>query len=155
MGTPSSLTLTNATGLPISGISATGTPSVSTYLRGDSTWAAAPASSLGITSFQNINTSQTMTTNSGYNNTGGATVALQLPTTSAVGDMLLVMSNTLFPFTVTQAAGQSIRIGANATTTGASGFLGVNDANVALWLVCVVANTAWVATSVSGNWTTN
>ena len=40
LGTPSALTLTNATGLPIAGISATGTPSASTYLRGDGTWAA-------------------------------------------------------------------------------------------------------------------
>lgn len=38
-GTPSSLTLTNATGLPVGGISATGTPSGTTYLRGDGSWA--------------------------------------------------------------------------------------------------------------------
>ena len=48
LGTPSSGTLTNCTGLPIGGISATGTPSSSTYLRGDGTWStvsAAPAGS--------------------------------------------------------------------------------------------------------------
>lgn len=39
LGTPTALTLTNATGLPVGGISATGTPSGSTYLRGDGTWA--------------------------------------------------------------------------------------------------------------------
>jgi hypothetical protein len=39
LGTPSSATLTNATGLPIGGISATGTPSILTFLRGDGTWA--------------------------------------------------------------------------------------------------------------------
>jgi len=38
LGTPSSGTLTNATGLPVGGISATGTPSSTTYLRGDGTW---------------------------------------------------------------------------------------------------------------------
>ena len=38
LGTPSAAVLTNATGLPIGGISATGTPSSTTYLRGDSTW---------------------------------------------------------------------------------------------------------------------
>ena len=37
-GTPASLTLTNATGLPVGGVSATGTPSSTTYLRGDGTW---------------------------------------------------------------------------------------------------------------------
>ena len=39
LGTPSALVLTNATGLPIGGLSATGTPSSSTFLRGDNTWA--------------------------------------------------------------------------------------------------------------------
>lgn len=39
LGTPSALILTNATGLPIGGLSATGTPSSSTFLRGDNTWA--------------------------------------------------------------------------------------------------------------------
>jgi hypothetical protein len=38
-GTPTSLTLTSATALPITGITATGTPSGTTYLRGDGTWA--------------------------------------------------------------------------------------------------------------------
>jgi hypothetical protein len=43
LGTPSSGTLTNATGLPVGGISATGTPSASNYLRGDGTWSAVTA----------------------------------------------------------------------------------------------------------------
>ena len=38
LGTPSAATLTNATGLPVGGISATGTPSAATYLRGDGSW---------------------------------------------------------------------------------------------------------------------
>ena len=38
LGTPSSGTLTNATGLPVAGISATGTASSASYLRGDGTW---------------------------------------------------------------------------------------------------------------------
>lgn len=38
LGTPSALVLTNATALPVGGINATGTPSGTTYLRGDGTW---------------------------------------------------------------------------------------------------------------------
>jgi hypothetical protein len=38
LGTPTSAVLTNATGLPVGGISATGTPSITTYLRGDGSW---------------------------------------------------------------------------------------------------------------------
>lgn len=50
LGTPASGTLTNATGLvPSSGIAATGTPSASTYLRGDNTWSS-PAGAGTVTS---------------------------------------------------------------------------------------------------------
>ena len=38
LGTPSSGTLTNCTSLPVGGITATGTPSASNYLRGDGSW---------------------------------------------------------------------------------------------------------------------
>ena len=37
------ITLANGTGLPVGGITATGTPSSTTYLRGDSTWSTIPA----------------------------------------------------------------------------------------------------------------
>lgn len=39
LGTPSTGTLTGCTGLPVGGISATGTPGSTTYLRGDGSWA--------------------------------------------------------------------------------------------------------------------
>jgi hypothetical protein len=39
LGTPASGTLTNCTSLPVGGITATGTPSSTTFLRGDSSWA--------------------------------------------------------------------------------------------------------------------
>lgn len=47
LGTPSSGTLTNCTSLPVGGITATGTPSSTTYLRGDSTWATITATTPG------------------------------------------------------------------------------------------------------------
>lgn len=50
LGTPSSGTLTYATGLPVGGISATGTPSSTTYLRGDGTWSTVSSSSGTVTS---------------------------------------------------------------------------------------------------------
>lgn len=47
LGTPSTLVLTNATGLtPSSGLSASGTPSSSTYLRGDNSWSSVAASGI-------------------------------------------------------------------------------------------------------------
>lgn len=47
LGTPSSGTLTNCTGLPVGGISATGTPGATTYLRGDGSWQTVSASGSG------------------------------------------------------------------------------------------------------------
>lgn len=50
LGTPSSGTLSGCSGLPISGISATGTPGAGNFLRGDGTWSAASsATSIAIT----------------------------------------------------------------------------------------------------------
>jgi len=47
LGTPASGTLTNCTSLPVGGITATGTPSSTTFLRGDSTWATITATTPG------------------------------------------------------------------------------------------------------------
>jgi len=47
-GTAPTITLPNATGLPVTGLDATGTPGATTYLRGDGTWAT-PAGSGDVT----------------------------------------------------------------------------------------------------------
>ena len=48
LGTPTSGTLTNCTGLPVAGIStSSGSPGSTTYLRGDGTWATPPTFSTG------------------------------------------------------------------------------------------------------------
>lgn len=41
LGTPSSVVLSNGSGLPVSGVAASGVPSAGTFLRGDGSWAAA------------------------------------------------------------------------------------------------------------------
>ena len=94
LGTPTSVTLTNATGLPVGGISATGTPSVTTFLRGDGSWSA-PAASGGLT----IGTSTITGGTTGrilYDNSGVLGELSAIPTTSggtnitsyATGDIL-------------------------------------------------------------------
>jgi len=76
LGTPTSVTLTNGTGLPVGGISATGTPSSTTYLRGDGSWAAVSA---GVT----INTTAITGGTSGrilYDNAGTVGELATIPT---------------------------------------------------------------------------
>lgn len=62
LGTPSALVLTNATGLVAStGTTATGTPSSTTFLRGDNTWAT-PAGSGTVTSVTSADANATVAT---------------------------------------------------------------------------------------------
>jgi len=64
LGTPSSLALTNATGLvATTGLTATGTKDSTTYLRGDNTWAALAGGGTGtVTNVSSLNTDLTVAT---------------------------------------------------------------------------------------------
>jgi hypothetical protein len=135
IGTPSAGTLTNVTGLPIGGIVATGTPSATTYLRGDGTWAAATGSNglstmtpggIPVAATSNTITSTIPKAGSGAGITTG-------PTTSTTGDVAsftgtggqLADSAVLAANLVTAASnytsGQFIKAaGANKTTSSAA-----------------------------------
>jgi hypothetical protein len=82
LGTPSALVLTNATGLPIGGISATGTPSSATYLRGDGSWNTPSGGTSGIPFGPGAGSVNVMTVTS---STGGVT--------NATGQMVNVLTN--------------------------------------------------------------
>jgi hypothetical protein len=77
LGTPASGTLTNCTSLPVGGITATGTPSSTTYLRGDSTWATISATTNAITNG---------TSNVTVNSSGGTITAATAGTTAVTID---------------------------------------------------------------------
>jgi hypothetical protein len=117
LGTPSSGTLTNATGLPVGGISATGTPSASNYLRGDGTWSTVTASSatnlaggaLGSIPYQLLSGStvflsgNTTTTPQFLTSTGVLGVATAPAYTSSTGSGNVVLATS--PTLVTPALG--------------------------------------------------
>ena len=101
-----------------------------------------------------ITANQTAAVENGYFCNKAGTLALALPATSAVGDVIEVTNeNTALGVQFTQAAGQQILIGNTNTTLGATGTLTSSAVGDTLKIVCKVANTIWRVTSIVGNWT--
>lgn len=81
LGTPISANLLNATGLPVGGISATGSPSSATYLRGDGSWntPSGGGSPGGTTSQVQYNASGSFAGLSTIGAIGGSAVPVRVP----------------------------------------------------------------------------
>ena len=161
LGTPSSGTLTNATGLPVGGISATGTPDGTTFLRGDGTWnaasggatldgiTAATADEAGIASGDfNIVWNWQKTTNSETAFTFGETAAATNGTsTSGVPNQVLLKlttlaASTMSPFSVYSRAAHvfsvspsTAQILAAAGTSTAPTYSFAGDASTGMYYV--------------------
>lgn len=100
-----------------------------------------------------ISAGQTLAINNGYICIGGATLSLALPAVSSIGDVIEVTVDGSTGFTITQGAGQQIRIGNTATTSGATGTLSSTQQGDSLKIVCSVANLKWNVLSEMGNLT--
>jgi hypothetical protein len=102
-------------------------------------------------SWNNISASQTMSVNNGYFCTGGGTLALALPAISAVGDTIEIYLDGSTGFTITQAAGQDIKFGAQVSTAGAGGSISSTGQGDGITMVCRTANLRWLITASMGN----
>ena len=111
-------------------------------------------SGVGFTWVDQTSGSVTMAVNSGYATVNGASlVTYSLPSTAALGSVFAVVGFSSGGWTIAQQASQLIHIGNHVTTTGAGGSLASSNTFDVVYLVCVVANTTFVTTSVVGNLT--
>jgi hypothetical protein len=114
LGTPASGTLTNCTSLPVGGITATGTPSSTTFLRGDSTWATITATTPGGS-----------TTQVQYNSSGSFAGSANMTFSGTA--LTLANDASISGLTVGKGANdaQSTAVGNSVLSSNASGFQNV------------------------------
>lgn len=94
-------------------------------------------------------------TQKGYFTNGVGRVDVTLPNTSSIGDIFTVIDYGGEGFRIAQDTGQQILYGIDATTLGASGYLQSTFPRDGVTLICVVANTIWIAYPTQGNLTVN
>lgn len=88
--------------------------------------------------------SANMVSNNGYLSNNAGVVTLNLPATSLVGDYIAIIGMGNGGWSIAQGAGQSVRIGANASTVGAGGSVSSFEAHDSIEMICSVANTTWL-----------
>lgn len=101
--------------------------------------------------WQTIGASGALLVNVGYICTAGAALSFSLPATSAVGAQVALTLDGSTSWTITQGAGQSIRVGSSSTAVGAGGSLSSTAQGDTVVMVCSVANTKWNVISEIGN----
>ena len=103
-----------------------------------------------------ITASQTAVVNNGYIANDAGTLALLLPATAAIGDIIRVTGiNNATGWQITQNANQQIFFGTAATTIGVGGSITSTSTQDSIEIVCVVAgaSTNWNVLSSVGNLT--
>ena len=98
-----------------------------------------------------IGASQTLVNNEGYICNAGGAISLALPAAASVGDSIEVALSGSTSWTITQGAGQQIRLGNTTTTAGVGGSLASTAQGDWVRLVCYVSGTSWIACAEQGN----
>lgn len=124
---------------------------VLTLAAGVPTWAAAAGG--GLTWNEETGTSATMSVNNGYIANNASLVTLTLPTTAVIGDIVKIIGKGAGSFIIAQNASENIGYLDLVTTTGTGGSIGANEQYNSLELTCITANTNWIVSEASGNFT--
>lgn len=82
-------------------------------------------------------------------NKAGTSATMTLPVTAAVGDAIRISGLGATSYTIAQNAGQTIRMNATSSTTGAGGSAAPTSQYQTIELLCIVANTDWEITYTS------
>lgn len=96
-------------------------------------------------------TTQSMAVNNGYAANNAGLVTLTLPTTAAKFSIIEIVGVGAGGWLIAQNASQLIHLGNQTTTTGVSGNLASTNQYDNIKLMCVVANTTWIAFPPQGN----
>lgn len=106
-------------------------------------------SAIPIISTNVITTNTSMVSNTRYVCNGVSTLNTTLPTTSNVGDVIIINGYT-GGWHINQGSSQQILVSPNASTIGTSGSVSSSHVTDSFELVCLVANTIWSANSWTG-----
>jgi hypothetical protein len=111
------------------------------------------ASNLGGPWNEVTSTSASMRTGNNYVANNAALVTLTLPSSSSLGDFIVVVGKGAGLYKIAQNASQVIRTGTTDTTTGTGGSLTATNRYDCICLRCITANTEWVIERIKGAFT--
>jgi hypothetical protein len=105
----------------------------------------------GIGYTQVTGTSATMSADNIYGANNASPVTLLLPTLAAAGSLIYVWGEGAGGWTITQNAGQSIKVApSSSTTVGVTGSLSSTGQYDTVTLGCIVANSTWSVNAMTG-----
>lgn len=98
-------------------------------------------------------TTQTIAVNNRYSANNASLVTFTLPAAAALGDTFEVMGKGAGKFAIAQGAGQTVHTQSLSTTTGAGGSLTALEQYNWIRMTCTTANTDFVVTGMTGDYT--